>query len=77
MFNKNLDYDALWDEIESNLDTDVEIDDFQEGTSKTHFHRYPHTRYPYQYQQTQYPYHCHDFFHPLHFIFFPHRRNFH
>ncbi|MXQ52510.1 hypothetical protein [Shimazuella alba] len=77
MFNKNLDYDALWDEIENELDTDVVIDDFQEGSSKAPFHHYQHTRYPYPYQHAQYPYHCHNVFHPLHFIFFPHRRNFH
>jgi hypothetical protein len=62
MFNKNIDYDALWNEIENELDTDVAIDEYQDSNDifSSH-HRRVHFRPIYD---------------PLFFIFFPHRRRY-
>jgi hypothetical protein len=62
MFNKSIDYDALWDEIESELDTDVSIDDYQ-GVNAI---------YPSSHQGCFHR----PIYDPLFFIFFPHRRRF-
>ncbi|MCH5585505.1 hypothetical protein MK805_11130 [Shimazuella sp. AN120528] len=62
MFNKTIDYDALWDEIENELDTDVAIDEYQDPNNI-----YPSQFYP-GYQPVGYD--------PRFFMFFPHRRRF-
>jgi hypothetical protein len=65
MFNKQIDYEALWDEIENELDTDVTIEEFQNPTTIL-----PSSHKPYSSPCSQLN------SHPLHFIFFPHRRNY-
>lgn len=62
MLKKTLDYDALWDEIENELDTDVAIDDYQELN----------TIHP----SNHHGYHHRPIYDPIFFIFFPHRRHF-
>jgi hypothetical protein len=68
MFKKTLDYDALWDEIENDLDTDVAIEKYQDNSEYQNIH-------------TIHPSHHHGYDHrpiydPIFFIFFPHRRHF-
>ncbi|WP_028777202.1 hypothetical protein [Shimazuella kribbensis] len=62
MFNKNIDYEALWDEIENELDTDVTIEEYQNINDLSSSH----------YQAR----HCRPIYDPLFFIFFPHRRHY-